>query len=116
MADARMARQAVGGLSASVPVDHRDELAVARKAGVLGDVAVERDDPDGLREALGGEGVAVPETVQCLDRIFGGDVVVGNVTIAAGGDGFVAAAVPAVVVFAHDVAVGAGSGVAGQVG
>src|SRR5687767_663839 len=57
-------------------------VGMAAAAGLLGDLAVQRRDLDGLGELPAGEVVGVPEAVPGLDRVLR-DEVVGGVAVVA---------------------------------
>src|SRR4051794_16050742 len=91
------------------------KFSVARLARRFGDEMVVALDLDIVRKSSGGEGERVEESVCCLDRVLAREIVWG-VAIVAHGHGVMATLDPTVVVVLHDVAVGTGCGIVGEVG
>ena len=116
MTNAFVTGQAVGGIVAAFMADSIDQVAMAVQTGVLGHPAIEWRDANGLGKGAGSESDTVPETVQPLNSVFGDDVVMRCVTIVARRHRLMAAVVPTVVDFLHDMTVGAGLWVTGEVG
>lgn len=83
------------------------DVVVAVGAGVLGDALVTRFDLDGLVIVVQSEGEGVEESVVSLGHPFA-DRVVREMAVVADGGVVVAGFLPAVVIFLHDMAVGAG--------
>jgi hypothetical protein len=93
-------------MSAPFMADHRDELPMTMKAIRLGYLAIERGDPNGLREVTSGKSTTMVPPVHPFDQIFGRKSV-RSVTIVTHGNGLVAATIPAVIDLSHHVTVGA---------
>jgi len=72
-------------------------------------------DPDVVRETTGGEGQRVEESIGRLDRVLAYEVM-GCVTVIALGDRVMTTGDPPRVVVLHDVAVGAGFRIIGEIG
>ncbi len=91
-----------------------DEVSVAAQAGLLENARFARLDPDGLFEIHEGEALRVPEAVLRLGEILRHEVV-GQMAFHAGGRLMVSPLLPRVILIVHDVAVGAGPRVLGEV-
>src|SRR5215470_6716446 len=98
-----------------VAVDGGGDALVAVAAGILGDLVIELRDLDGVGIPAGGEVERVPEAVVRLDGVFSENVV-GRMTVVAGGGRVMARLQPGIVLRAHDVAIGAGGRVVGEIG
>jgi hypothetical protein len=97
-------------MSAPFVADQRDELPMTMKAIRLGYLAIERGDPNGLREVNSGKSTTMVPPVHPFDQIFGRKSM-GSVTIVTHGNGLVAATIPAVIDLSHHVTVDASLGV-----
>ena len=91
-----------------------NDLLVAVETCFFRDAAVARFDANGIWKSAGGESEGMPETVICFHPIFA-EKIVGSMTIVAGGNGTVAGLDPGIEMILHDVAIGAGFGIIGEV-
>lgn len=91
-----------------------DHILVAADAVLLYDAFTARVCGKGFVEVLQGEGFGVGVAVEGFGEVFAEEVV-GYVAVVAGGNSVVAGMLPGTVVFAHDVAVGAGYGFVAKV-
>jgi hypothetical protein len=89
-------------------------LFVAVETRLFRDAAVTRFDADGVGKFAGGKGERMPEAVIGLHPVFAEEIV-RRVAIVAGGDGTMAGFDPGIEMILHDVAIGAGFGIAGEV-
>src|SRR5688500_2236607 len=110
-----MTPQAGERVGPGMRLDRLDDRLMAVPAGRLGDGPVARGDLDGLRESAGRERERMPEAVERLRRVLGGEAG-RRVAVVARGDLAMAGLGPAVVLLAHDVAVHARARIVGQVG
>lgn len=116
MADCRMTvdaryRVVVGARARHQRVNHG---LVAAQAVLLQDGAVSGLDCNGLGEVLKGEALRVMVAIARLGNELGQDSA-RQVAVDAGGGAMVACLLPAIILTAHDVAVGAGSRIAAEV-
>jgi hypothetical protein len=88
---------------------------VAMAARGLHHFAIKPGDFNGVRITSGGEIEGMKEAIVGFDRVFADDVV-RRVTVIAGGGGVMAGLDPSVILRVHDVAIGAGAGIAGKIG
>jgi hypothetical protein len=116
MADIRVTVQAVCRLLRVLVVDERCQRAVAMQAVLLGYITVHRGDANRLREVVSREGDTVFHPVDSLDQVLFDNGGVRHVAIITRGNGFMAANTPRGVHVAHDVAVGAGLSIVGEIG
>lgn len=118
MSDGEVAAGALesGGLAVNdVAVDGGGDAFVTMATGVLGDFVVELCDLDGVGIPAGREVEGMPESVVGLDGVFSENVVRG-VAVVTGRGRVMARLQPGIVLRAHDVAVGAGGRIVGEVG
>jgi hypothetical protein len=117
MPDFGMAAQTIHRLlRASAVIDKGSHRSMTEHAVLLGNIAVHGRDTYGFGEVPCGEGQAVVKAIDGFDSVFGHETIVWGVTIVAHRNGLVTAVIPGRVNIAHNVAVGAGFGVIGQVG
>ena len=83
-------------------------------ASPLSDVTVAGRDAQRLREPPRGERERMPEAVICFHPVFAEEIV-WSVTIVAGGNRPMAGLDPGIEMILHDVAIGAGFGIVGEV-
>ena len=95
--------------------DGIDNFLMTVPAGLLGDLPAVRLDLNVVFVAAGGEEKGMPEAIGGLGRIFA-DEICRSVTAIAGRHRAVRRFEPAIELFTHDVAVGAGRGIIGKVG
>ena len=91
-----------------------DNLFVAVEACFFRDAAVARFDANGVWKFAGSESERMPETVIGFHPVFAEEIV-WSVTIVAGGNRPMAGLDPGIEMILHDVAIGAGFGIAGEV-
>ena len=96
-------------------LDGADNLPVAVATGLLGDLPAVRFDLNVVFVAAGGEEKGMPEAIGGLGRIFA-DEICRSVTAIAGRHRVVRRFEPAIELFTHDVAVGAGRGIVSEIG
>jgi hypothetical protein len=94
--------------------DRVDNFFVTIAAGLLGDLPAVRLDLNVILVAASGEEKGMPEAVGCLGCILPDEICRG-VAVIAGGNASMRRFKPPVVLFAHDVAVGARRRVVGQI-
>ena len=97
-----------------VAINRRGDRFMTAAAGIFCDLMIELRDLDGVRIASAGEVKGMPESVVRFDRVFSNDVV-WRVTVVAGCDRVMARLHPCVVLRLHDVAIGAGGGIVGEI-
>ena len=92
-----------------------NDLLMAVETGFFGDASVAWFDADRVGKSAGGKGERMPETVICFHPVFSEEIV-GSMAIVAGGDGTMTGLNPGIEMILHDVAIGAGLGITGEVG
>jgi len=104
VSDASVAADAIGLFAFGVRLHSSGDRLVAPEAVGQQDPLIERPDPDRLVEIPGGEGSAVVEAVEALDRPMAKEIH-GGMAIIACRDGFMRRPVPIVEMAPHDMAV-----------
>src|SRR5690349_10002105 len=104
---------ALGFLSVDID-EFLHEFLVALRAVLLQHATIARLDANGFVKVLEREALGVPEAVLRLAGVFAREIV-RRVTVVAGGDGVMARLLPAVVMFTHDVAIGARGGIIAEI-
>jgi len=97
-----------------VAVDGRSDVLVTMTACGLDDLVVEVSNTNVVRVEAGREIEGMKKAVRSLNRVLA-DNVVWRMAIVAGGDGVVARLDPGVILRLHDVAVGAGLRIVGEI-
>jgi hypothetical protein len=116
MSDAGVALDAGnGGPCVAGRVDSAGQIGVAFHAGSIGHAVVASRDSNFVGKPLCGESPGVEEAIQCFGGVLGEEAG-GSMAVVADGPLAMARTEPAGMLIAHDVAVGAGIGIIGEVG